>query len=242
MSDIGPYPLHKDSVPGARYWSFVVKRGHVLRLTDLEGGANAGVLLYNADNLVERYNMADTLKGQHTAHLTAGHVLFSDMGRVLMSIVADDFGWHDTICGFSDGAMVREQYGEADFQDCRNDFHRNGRELFLIEMAKWGLGRKDLVPNLNFFSKVTPDDYGALTFASEHGAPGRAVTLRADMNVLVVLQSAPHPLDPATDWAPKPVGIELFEGEPMSDDDLCLNSSGEARRAFANNAIWDYQI
>jgi hypothetical protein len=100
---------------------------------------------------------------------------------------------------------VRERYGEARYQEHRNAFHRNGRELFLIELGKWGLGRKDLVANVNFFSKVTVDDAGDMHFVPGHSKAGDSVDLRAEMDTLVVLNTCPHPLDPAVEWSPKPM-------------------------------------
>src|SRR5881227_3108886 len=104
-------PLWEGTIHGGASWSFLLRRGNSLRLTDLEGRANAATLLYNQDCLVERYNMPDTLKAQHTAHLTAGFVLYSDMGRVLASITADTRGWHDPLGGHNDARAVREKYG-----------------------------------------------------------------------------------------------------------------------------------
>jgi hypothetical protein len=105
--------VHQELLPGARNWSFVIRRGFALRLTDRRGGANCSVLMYNAHEKLERYNMADTLKAQHTAFLTRGHVCYSDMGRVLCSITEDTCGWHDTVCGVSNNAAVTAKYGEA---------------------------------------------------------------------------------------------------------------------------------
>ena len=147
-------PLYSHTLTRAGMWSGVIGRGRTLRLTDLEGGANVGLLLYHADLTVERYNMPDTLKGQHIFHVRHPFCLHSDMGRVLASITADTVGWHDTVGGCSDARLVAEKYGEKTYQAARNDFHRNGRECFLIELAKWGLGERDLVHNLNLFSKI----------------------------------------------------------------------------------------
>ena len=85
--------LHQEEIPGGKHWSFTVGRGTLLRLVDLEGGANVGMLFYNPANLLERYNAPDTLKGQHTFRLTAGHCLYSDMGRIFCSIVEDSAGF-----------------------------------------------------------------------------------------------------------------------------------------------------
>ena len=132
-----------------------------LRLRDVEGRANVSALFYNARDPLERYNMPDTLKAQHTAFLTAGRVLYSDMGRILCSIVADDCGWHDTISGIGRRrGVARSATATARYQELRNDFHRNGRDNLLVELGKYGLGKRDLVPNVNFFVGVTVDDDG----------------------------------------------------------------------------------
>ena len=98
--------VRSEVIPGARHWSLELARGYALRLTDLEGGANCAALFYSARNALERYNMADTLKAQHTAFLTRGHCLYSDMGRILVSIASDTLGWHDAFCGVGDAALT----------------------------------------------------------------------------------------------------------------------------------------
>ena len=161
---MSPSPFYTKTLTHAGMWSGVISRGKTLRLTDLEGGANAGALFYNFECPVERYNMPDTLKAQHIARLTEGLVLYSDMGRVLCSITHDSIGWHDPIGGCSNAAMVRAKYGEARYQECRNAYHRNALDSFLVELGKWGLGTRDLVPNVNFFSRVDVDSDGNMAF------------------------------------------------------------------------------
>jgi uncharacterized protein len=218
----------------AGMWSSVVSRGKTLRLTDLEGGANVGVLLYNADLPVERYNMPDTLKGQHIFHLRHPYCLHSDMGRVLASITADTVGWHDTVCGCSDAKLVAEKYGLKTYQSARNEFYRNGRDCFLIELAKWGLGARDLVPNVNLFSKVVADADGRLSFVPGHSPAGARVDLRLEMNALVVLNTCQHPLDPDPAYRPRRVRLEVFKTPPPASDDPCRLSRPENERAFLN--------
>ncbi|HWA27155.1 MAG TPA: urea amidolyase associated protein UAAP1 [Lacunisphaera sp.] len=229
-----PAALYRKTLDHAGMWSGVVGRGRTLRLTDLEGGANVGLLLFNADLTVERYNMPDTLKGQHIFHLRHPFCLHSDMGRLLASITADTVGWHDTVGGCCDAKLVAEKYGEKTYQAARNEFHRNGRECFLIELAKWGLGERDLVPNLNLFSKVVADESGRLTFVSGHSPAGGFVDLRLEMNTLVVLNTCQHPLDPDRRYHPRSVRLEVFPPTPVAADDACRNSRPENARAFAN--------
>ncbi len=233
--------VHTESVPGARYWSLVIKRGYTLRLTDRDGCANASLLGYNPRNPLERYNMADTLKGQHISRLTRGNMLFSDMGRALFSIIEDTVGWHDPIGGISDAALIRERYGEARFQEHWNDFYRDGRELFLIELAKWGLGSRDLVIPVNFFQKVTADDDGNLHYHGNHSHPGASVDLRAESDTLVVLTTAPHPMAPGPDYHPGPVDLMIYRSAPVTDQDFCIHNAPENARAYANTLIANCQ-
>jgi len=213
-------------------WSRVLRRGQRLTLTDVEGGAAVAALFYNADDLSERYNMPDTLKAQHVARLTAGTVLFSDMGRVLCSIVADSCGWHDTVTGHGTAKHNLAKYGEGSYQRLRNDFHRNTRDNFLVELGKYGLGKKDLVANVNFFVKIAVDDLGGLSFVSGHSQPGSTVELRAELNTLVVLSNTPHPLDPSPEYAQKAVSLTVRAGEPAAADDPCRSARPETERGF----------
>lgn len=226
--------LLEEELPAAAMASYVLPRHHTVRFTDVQGGANVSLLLYNRDLFVERYNMADTLKAQHTAFLTKGHALYSDMGRVLCSIPEDSCGWHDTITGVSDAESVRARFGARPYGTQRNQFLRNGRDELLIELGKWNMGPRDLVPNVNLFSKLVPNDAGQLQFVVGHSRAGAYVDLRAEMNVLLVLSTCPHALDPAREWSPKPVAVRISRTPPTAADDVCRKSCPENERGFAN--------
>jgi uncharacterized protein len=234
MTTSEPRPILEEAVPAGAMTSCVLRRHQRLRLTDVEGDANVAMLLFNRDHLLERYNMPDTLKAQHTAFLTKGHALYSDMGRILCSIVEDSCGSHDTICGLLDEDLVREKYGERRYGQHRNAFYRNARDGLLIELGKWGLGPRDLVANLNLFSKVTTDPDGRLGYVAGHSRAGAAVELRAEMNVLAVLAACPHPLDPSPEYKPRPVKLEILRGAAPGPDDSCRRSLPENERGFAN--------
>ncbi len=202
--------LWQEDIPGGCHWSGIVRRGTTLRLTNVSGNANAAVLLYNQEEKLERYNMADTLKSQHTFYLTKGHACHSDMGRIFCCITADTAGWHDTVCGLSDAALIQQKYGVARYQEHRNQMYRSGLDGLLIELGKWGLGQRDIVSNINFFSKVTADENGALAFHADHSKAGDYVELNFEMNTLVVLSAAPHPLDTSECYQPGAVHLTLF--------------------------------
>ena len=226
--------LWEEHLPSGNHWSGRLRHGTMLRLIDLQGGANVSALLYNAEQPLERYSMPDTLKSQHTAFLTAGHVCQSDMGRVLCSLTADSLGWHDTWCGVSDAAMVLARYGEKRYQQHRNAMHRNGRDNLLIELAKWGLGARDLMPGVNFFSKVVPDADGLLSHVGGHSVAGSFVDLRFEMDTLVVLSSAPHPLDARPGYTPADVQLVAWGADTVAADDACRIQCPQNGRAFIN--------
>ncbi len=217
MSEQQPV-LWRENIPGGCHWSGFIRRGTTLRLTDVNGGANAAVLFYNREEKLERYNMADTLKSQHTFYLTKGHTCQSDMGRIFCCITADSAGWHDTVCGLSDAQLTHGKYGEAHYQSHRNHMHRNGLDGMLTELGKWGLGRRDIVSNINFFSKVTADNNGELTFLSGNSAAGDYVDLLFMMDTLMILSAAPHPLDPAEIYQPGAVSLALYAVSPAATD------------------------
>lgn len=231
---------YREEIRGGMGWSMVVKRGFALRLTALADNANVALLAFNAQQPLDRYNMPDTLKAQHTFLLTAGHILYSDMGHALLSVIRDDCGWHDTVCGVSSREIVQQKYGAGSYQQKRNDWHRSGRELLLVELGKHGLGRRDLVANVNLFSKVAVDSDGNLQFAAQHSKAGDVVDLRADMDVLVVLATVQHVLDPSPVYAPASIQAEIWQCGIAGDDDLCRNKRPENARGLDNTASCFY--
>ena len=224
--------LFEEDIPGGAMWSYALKRHHTLRLTAVESGANVGAMLYNLNQPLDRLNLPDTLKAQHTAKLTTGNVLLSDMGHVLCSISADTCGWHDPLAGHSTPALVRAKYGTSTYQEDRNAFHRNARDQFLIELGKWGLGKIDLVANINFFSKVTVDGDGKMHFVRGNSAPASCVDLRAEMDTLLILNTCLHPMDPDPQYHPKPVHIAVWKSDQPAADDPCRTACPENTRAF----------
>lgn len=226
--------LYEELVPGGGHTSFVLKRGQLLRLTDIEGGANISLLLLNAHEKSERLNLPDTLKCQHTARLTAGHCLYSDMGRILAAITADTCGWHDSIGGLLNAAEVAEKYGQGRYQELRNGFFRNGMDNLLVELGKWDLGLADLLMNLNLFSKITVDSDGCFHFEAGNSKAGDYLELYAPMDTLVVLTALQHPMDPNPQYAPKPVQLSWQQVQSDGISVLCRTSRPENGRGFHN--------
>jgi len=232
-------PLYEDTLGGGCHWSMRVRKGTLLTLTDIQGGANVGMLFYNPENLLEKYNAPDTLKCQHTFKLTQGHCLYSDMGRVFASIVEDDCGWHDTVCGNLNKEMLQKKWQLKTYQEALNGWTQNGYDAFLVELAKYGLSRRDMAANMNLFSKVSTDDSGNIQH-SDGSQAGDKVALRFEMDTLVIMHTCPHPLNNASDYPVRPVHYAIAKAKPVAEDDLCMNSRPENRRGFKNNEIYQF--
>lgn len=227
--------LYSDTLPAGKHWSMLARRGTMLRLTDIDGGANAAMLFYNPISLLERYNAPDTLKCQHTFKLTAGHHLYSDMGRVFCRITRDTFGWHDTVCGNTTKATVAAKWGATTYQVSRNDWQQNGLDSFLVEAAKYGLMRRDLASNINWFSKVAVDELGQLAFDANAAKPGAIVELTFEMDTLVLMHTCPHPLNPSAIYPRAGIAFEIFENEIATTDQ---SERPENTRGRENNRLY----
>lgn len=231
-------PTYTTQIAPGGHWSLRLRQGTYLRLTDLCGNGNVGMLFYNPENMLERYNAPDTLKCQHTFKLTQGHCLYSDMGRIFASIIDDNVGWHETVCGNIHAAEVTERWGARNYQDDRNAWHQNGYDAFLTELAKYGLGAADIASNLNWFSRVSSDSAGNISRHHDNSPAGGQVTLRFEIDTLVILHNCPHPLDFSTDYPQRPIRVDIGAAQPVTDDDFCMNFRPENQRGFANNKLY----
>lgn len=230
--------LYETLIEGGKHWSMTLRAGTQLRLIDRSGGANVGMLFYNPVNPLERYNAPDTLKCQHTFKLSKGHCLYSDMGRIFCSITEDTVGWHDTVCGNANRELVARRWGERSYQEYRNDWTQNGHDAFLVEGGKYGLGRRDLAANVNWFSKVSIAEDGAMLFDPDNSRAGSFVDLRFEMNSLVLLHTCPHPLNSAPEYPRHAVLLQLSDAAPAAADDYCRNFRPENARGFANTELY----
>jgi hypothetical protein len=188
-------------VPAGAPWSGIVRRGQVLRITDLEGQQAVDFLCYNAANPQERYHAPNTLKAAGTIFLTAGHKLYSDIARPIFTIVEDQFGGHDTIGGCCSAPSNEMLYGVKNCPGCR--------ENFLAALAMHGLGRRDIVPNINWFMRVPVGTHGGAAIASGVSPPGCQVALRAEMDALAVISNCPQVNNPCNGFKPTPIEVEI---------------------------------
>lgn len=188
-------------------WSAVVAAGDVLTIVDLEGNQAVDCLLYAADDTTVRYSAAATVAQQRSIVLTTGSVLRADTGRPLMTVVADEVGVHDTIGGACSQESNTLRYGQHTREQ------HACVENFLIEGSRWGLDKRDLVSNINWFMNVPVDPDGALGIVDGLSAPGKRVALRADVDTLVLVSNCPQINNPCNGFNPTPVRMIVTRPE-----------------------------
>ena len=221
--------IWEETIGAGGYAAKELQRGARLQLIDLRGDACVSMLLFNAEQPTERLNVADTMKVQWNAYLRAGWLLLSDMGRPLMSILADEARTHDTFCGPSNERTPRP-YVDRGAWGC----HPNARDRLLLGVAKFGLGRKDVHPCVNWFKGVRIASDGTTLLDAGPFPPGRSVLLRAEMNVIVVLANCPHVLDRRPTYEATPVRISAWRDEVTPAEDPIRGATPESLRAFLN--------
>ncbi|MFC9330634.1 urea amidolyase associated protein UAAP2 [Kitasatospora sp. NPDC057015] len=193
------------TVPARAGWSAVVRRGQLLTVTDLGGNQAVDCLLYDAHDTAVRYSAPDTLQAQGSLFLTEGSVLLSNEHTPLMTVLADDCGRHDTIGGACSKESNTLRYGHHTWSQ------HACVENFLAEGARWGLGKRDLVSNINWYMNVPVEPDGTLGIVDGLSAPGLRVVLRAETDVLVLVSNCPQINNPCNGFDPTPVRMTITE-------------------------------
>ena len=194
-------------VPAGEPWIREIKEGQYFRIVDVEGNQAADTLFYNAADYEDRYSAQDTIRAQANIYLTTGTRLLSSKGNVLLTIVADTCGRHDTLGGAcaTESNMVRYGLETRHMHACR--------QSFVKAVVDWGRGfeKRDIAPNINFFMNVPVTPQGRLTFADGVSAPGKYVELRAEMDVVAVISNCPQLNNPCNAYNPTPVRVLIWD-------------------------------
>jgi len=200
--------LYRDVVPAGDYYMKVVKKGHTVRILDIEGNQAADVLFYNANDPSERYSAMDTIREQGNVYLTAGTKILSDLGNVMLEIVADTCGRHDTLGGAcaTESNTVRYSIDKKCMHACRDSWL-----LAVSENEHFGLSKRDLTHNINFFMNVPVTAEGGLTFADGISGAGKYVELKAHMDTIVLMSNCPQLNNPCNAYNPTPVEVLVWQ-------------------------------
>jgi urea carboxylase-associated protein 1 len=198
---------HDEIVPAGEPWIHEILKGQYFRILDLEGNQAVDTLFYNADDYEDRYSAQDTIRAQANIYLTTGTKLMSSKGNVLLTIVADTCGRHDTLGGAcaTESNMVRYAIEKRDMHACR--------QSFVKAIVGWGRGfeKRDITHNINFFMNVPVTLQGKLTFEDGVSAPGKYVEMRAEMDVLAVISNCPQLNNPCNAYNPTPIRVLIWD-------------------------------
>lgn len=195
-------------VPAGDYWMQIIKTGQTLRIVDLEGNQAADTLFYNAQNPAERYSAMDTIREQGNVYLSAGTSLRSNDNRVMLEIVADTCGRHDTLGGAcaTESNTVRYGLEKKSMHACRDSWL-----LAVAEHEEFGISKRDITHNINFFMNVPVTAEGGLTFADGLSAPGKYVELKAQMDVIALISNCPQLNNPCNAYNPTPIEVLIWD-------------------------------
>ncbi|SBT15604.1 urea amidolyase associated protein UAAP2 [Vibrio celticus] len=200
--------LYRDVVPAGDYYMKVVKKGQTVRILDIEGNQAADTLFYNANDPSERYSAIDTIRDQGNVYLTAGTKILSDQGNVMLEIVADTCGRHDTLGGAcaTESNTVRYSIDKKCMHACRDSWL-----LAVAENEQFGMSKRDITHNINFFMNVPVTAEGGLTFADGISGAGKYVELKAHMDTIVLMSNCPQLNNPCNAYNPTPVEIIVWQ-------------------------------
>ena len=198
---------YREVVPAGQYWIDIVRKGETFRIVDLEGNQAVDTLFFNADDPAEHYSASDTIREQGNIYLSVGTTLMSDLCRPMLTITADTVGRHDTLGGAcsTESNTVRYALEKKSMHACRDSFL-----LAVAENDHFGLSKRDIAHNINFFMNVpvTPD--GKLEFADGLSAPGKYVEMVAEMNVIVLISNCPQLNNPCNAYNPTPIEVIIW--------------------------------
>ncbi|WP_339892580.1 urea amidolyase associated protein UAAP2 [Neptuniibacter pectenicola] len=198
----------REVVPAGDYYMKVVKAGQVFRILDLEGNQAADTLFYNADDPSERYSAMDTIREQGNVYLSAGSQLLSNEGNLMLEIVADTCGRHDTLGGAcaSESNTVRYALEKKCMHACRDSWL-----LAVAENEQFGMSKRDITHNINFFMNVPVTADGGLSFADGISGAGKYVEMKAAMDVIVLISNCPQLNNPCNAYNPTPVEVLIWD-------------------------------
>lgn len=193
-------------VPAGEPWLTEVRAGQTLRIHDVEGNQAVDTLFYSLANPRERYDVQRTLRRQGNVYLGSGSVLYSNLGRPMLTIVEDTCGRHDTLGGAcaQESNTVRYALDKRHMHSCRDNFLR-------ACCADGRLGKRDIAPNINFFMNVPVTPEGGLTFEDGVSASGKYVQLLAHMDVIVLISNCPQLNNPCNGYNPTPAELLVWD-------------------------------
>ena len=202
--------LHRFVVDAGDLFVLEIKHNQVIRIVDLEGNQAVDTIFYNAHDYSDRYSAQDTIREQGNIYLTTGTELISTEGRVLLTIVADTCGRHDTLGGAcaTESNMVRYSLDKGHMHACRNSFLKG---LQAWHHGTRPLDKGDITSNINFFMNVPVTPAGKLTFEDGVSDAGKYVELRAEMDVLMVISNCPQLNNPCNGYNPTPIEILVWD-------------------------------
>ena len=209
--------ISEHTIPPKGGYGLIVKKGHHLRITNVEGTQVVDMAVFNADHPREklspswsrtRYQPEDPSKYVPRDRITVGANLMSTMCRPLMTVVtetAEPKGVHNMhnrmCCRYMYKVFGMEKDGCA--------------EIIHQAVAPYGVAYEDLSDTMDLFMNTRQDsEQQRWVTETPITKPGDYIEFRAEMDCLVGMSNCPEDtLSACNAYTSAPTTVEVFAPE-----------------------------
>ncbi|MBP1859998.1 DUF1989 domain-containing protein [Rhizobium herbae] len=193
---------YSDIVPAGEGRAYIMRAGQAAIITNTHGSQVVDLWAVSAEDANEVSSMDHTRSVASSIYFESGMSVVSNRRRRMLALVGDSAGLrHDTLLCPCNGELYQELGCEGYHRSCADNFHE----------AMSGSGRE--VPftpaSLNLFMNVPVNEDGRVERLPPASKAGDCVTLRAEMDILLVLSACPQDVTPINGAARTPMDVAV---------------------------------
>jgi uncharacterized protein len=196
--------MERIRVPAGKGSSFTAKENQLITVLDIHGGQCVDFWAIDAHNFNHYLSPPHTIVHLQSTQPKVGDQLVSNRREPVLTIMADDVGWHDLLFPACDKQRYLRYFNVQE--------HRNCHDNFLEAIVKYNWESR-LVPNppFNIFMNTSIDAEGRLLTGEPRSKPGDKIILRAEIDLICVVSSCPMDLTPTGSKGVTEVEVLLSE-------------------------------
>jgi uncharacterized protein len=180
-----------------------VAAGQRFRVIDVEGGQVADTFAFRADDVGEYHSAEHTRAYVSRLFPRPGEPFVTNRRRPILWLESDDSpGVHDMLCAACDPERYTGLGVEGWHASCQENLRR--------AMAELGFDRVEVPQPINLFMNIPVRAGGELGWEPAPTRAGDSVTLRAEIDCVVVVSACPQDIVPINNGNPTPIAVELF--------------------------------
>lgn len=191
-------------VPATEGRAVTVPTGQSFRIVDVEGKQVADLFAFNAADVGEYHSAMHTRAAVSHLFPKVGESFVTNRRRPILTLEADDTpAVHDMLIAPCDPERY-EGLGVT-------DWHASCQENLKLAMSELGHDRICIPASINLFMNIPVAADGSLGWDPAVTGPGDSITLRAEMDAIVVVSACPQDIVPINDRNPTSIAIELLD-------------------------------